>query len=63
MKVFIDKTRETKIVEAKTIKEIVKKLNLNLEEFIIVRNGELITEDTKLNNKDEIKFLSVMSGG
>lgn len=63
IKVYIDKSKESKIVDCDSIKEIVKKLNLNLEEFIIVKNGELITENTKLKDKDEIKFLSVMSGG
>lgn len=63
IKVYIDKSKESKTVEANDIKELVKKLNLNLEEFIIVKNGELITENTKLKDKDEIKFLSVMSGG
>lgn len=63
IKIFVDKTKESKFVEAKNINEIVKKLNLNLEEFIIVKNNELITENSKLNDNDEIKFLSVMSGG
>jgi sulfur carrier protein ThiS len=63
IKVYIDKSKESKIVDCESIKEIIKKLNLNLEEFIIVKNGELITENTKLKDKDEIKFLSVMSGG
>nr|MBA4405047.1 molybdopterin synthase sulfur carrier subunit [Nanoarchaeum sp.] len=63
IKVYIDKFKESKIVDCESIKEIIKKLNLNLEEFIIVKNGELITENTKLKDKDEIKFLSVMSGG
>jgi len=34
-----------------------------LEEFIITRDNELITKETKLNDQDEIKFLSVISGG
>ncbi|MBS3172115.1 MoaD/ThiS family protein [Candidatus Woesearchaeota archaeon] len=63
IKIFIDKTKETKIIESDNIKGIAKKLNLNLEEFIIVRNNELVSETVKLKDKDEIKFLSVISGG
>ena len=63
MNVYIDRNDRNEVVEANSIKEIANKLNINLEEFIIVRDDELITEDTKLNDKDKIKFLSVISGG
>ncbi len=61
--VYIDRNNGNEIVEASSIKEIANKLNINLEEFIIVRDNELITENTKLKDKDKIKFLSVISGG
>ncbi len=61
--VYVDKKDIKEIMDIKDIKDIVKRLNINLEEFIIVRNGELINEDAKLKDKDRIKFLSVISGG
>ena len=63
MNVYIDRNDRNEIVEANSIKEIANKLKINLEEFIIVRNDELITENTKLKEKDKIKFFSVISGG
>ncbi|RMF05907.1 hypothetical protein D6764_03630 [Candidatus Woesearchaeota archaeon] len=43
--------------------DLVKKLNLNIEEVIISRNNEIVTEDTVLSNGDTVKLLSVLSGG
>jgi sulfur carrier protein ThiS len=63
IKVINEKTNKAQEIVASSITEIAQKLGINLEEVIIVRNDELITEDTKLNNHDVIKFLSVISGG
>ena len=63
IKVFDERAKKNIIIEAKSIKEISKKLNINLGEVIIIRNNELVTEDIKLKDQDEIKFLSVISGG
>lgn len=52
-----------KKIEAFSMKEIIEKLDINLEETVILKNGEPTTEDTKLKNNDEIKFISVSSGG
>ncbi|MDP2908222.1 MAG: MoaD/ThiS family protein [Nanoarchaeota archaeon] len=63
MKVFIERENKTKEVKAKTIKEILEKLRINPETVLTVVNNELVTDDRKLNSKDEIKILSVVSGG
>lgn len=63
IKIFIERINKTKKIEANNIKEIFQKLCINPQEVIITRNNELITEDEKLNNNDEIKLLSVISGG
>lgn len=63
MKVFIEKEDKTKEVKAKTIKEVLAKLKINPETVLTVVNDELVTEDKKLSNKDEVKLLSVISGG
>lgn len=61
--VYIDRTGKSKDMDVKDIPEIIKKLKLVEEEYIIVKNGELVTVDAKLKKNDEIKFLSVISGG
>ena len=63
MKVYIERTNEYKEVEANTIKEVLEKLKINSTTVLISKNNELVTEDAKINDKDEIKLLSVISGG
>ncbi|MBI4158939.1 MoaD/ThiS family protein [Candidatus Woesearchaeota archaeon] len=61
--VFIEKENKTVAVEAKTVKEIIKKLKINPETIIISKNSELVTEDSRVSKNDKIKLLSVISGG
>lgn len=63
MKIYIERTNEYKEVEAKTVKEALEKLKINPTTILISKNNELVTEDAKLNENDEIKLLSVISGG
>lgn len=63
MKVFIERSNEYKDVEAATVGELLGKLQVNPTTVLVARNGALVTEKTVLNAKDEIKILSVISGG
>ncbi len=63
MKIYIERINEYKEVEASTIKEVLEKLKINPTTVLISKNNELVTEDAKLNENDEIKLLSVISGG
>lgn len=63
MKVYIERTDEYKEVKTSSIKEIMLKLNINPTTIVIVKNNELVTEDSKITEKDDLKFLSVISGG
>ena len=61
--VFVDRLGKSKTLNVKTIKEIFERLEISSDEYIIVRNSELITESAKLKEKDKLKLLSVISGG
>jgi sulfur carrier protein ThiS len=66
MEVFIEKDKKTiEINDAKiaTALDLLQKLNINESETILVRNGEVILAEEKLNKKDKIQILSVISGG
>ncbi|MBI2558048.1 MoaD/ThiS family protein [Candidatus Woesearchaeota archaeon] len=45
------------------VSDLLKELKINPVTVIVSRNNELILEDEKLKNNDEIKILSVISGG
>lgn len=66
VEVFIDRENSHKTVELKenvVVSDLLKKLSINPVTVIISRNNELILEDEELNNNDQIKILSVISGG
>jgi len=63
IKVFIERTNKKVMVNAKNFNELFKKIKVDPNTVIITRKNELITEKAKLNNNDEIKLLSVISGG
>ena len=66
LNVFIDKTnKNTKLglENNSLIIDLLKKLNINPVTVIVSRNNELILEDERLNDKDDIRILSVISGG
>lgn len=63
---FIDRENKNTTLELDNnslVVDLLKKLNINPVTVIVSRNNELILEDEKLNENDEIKILSVISGG
>ena len=63
IKVFEDKKKIQGTYNVNSIKELIEKLKLPINEYIIVKNNAIVTESTELKENDEIKFLSVISGG
>lgn len=46
-----------------TLRKAIETVGLNPQSVLAVRDGELITEDTQLNEGDEIRLVAVISGG
>jgi len=66
IRVFIQKTGETRIVELESnsrIIDLLKALEISPSEVVPVKNGVIVTEREGLQENDEIKLLSVVSGG
>ena len=63
IKAFDERNSIEKELEASSITDLAKKMKVNLEEVIIIKNDELVTEESEIKDKDQIKFLSVISGG
>jgi sulfur carrier protein ThiS len=57
------RNREYKIEGNISIGKVFKRLNLNSQAVLAIRNGTLITEDEMINEKDEIELIEVISGG
>ena len=63
VEVFIERENKTKQVKENNLKAVLDNLKINPETVLIVKNDELVTINTKINPKDKIKLLSVVSGG
>lgn len=66
MEIFIEKNNETinfNLEKSKKLIEILDELNITKESIILIKNDEIVLEDTKVENTDKIKILSVVSGG
>ena len=64
--IFIDRENKNSRLELENnsiVSDLLNKLNINPVTVIVSRNNELILEDEKLKDNDEIKILSVISGG
>lgn len=66
IKVFIQRSGETKLVdleENSRIGDLLKSLVISPSEIVPVKNGIIVTEKEILRDGDEVKLLSVVSGG
>ncbi|TLN21746.1 MoaD/ThiS family protein [bacterium] len=45
------------------VKDALKQLGLSPESHLVVRNGELLTENDVLRNGEVVKLVAVISGG
>ena len=64
MKVFIEKdNKEIQIDRSCTGKELLQELGINPTTVLLIRNNEAVLSDEPLSETDEIKILSVISGG
>lgn len=66
VRIYIDRENRNKTIELENnlkVKNLLEKLGINPVTVIVSRNSELILEDEKLNDNDELRILSVISGG
>ncbi len=64
MIIFIEKDdRKVSKRFAGTVASLLSSLDINPETVLVSRNGEIVTEDVVLKDSDDIKILSVVSGG
>jgi len=64
MKIYIEKQDKHLVLEKEfSGAELLRELDINPSTIILVRNNEVILEDEILKKDDDIKILSVISGG
>ncbi len=45
------------------IRDLLDRLGVNPDTVVVVKNGEVVTEEDACTDDDELKLLSVVSGG
>ena len=66
LKVFYDRENKEKTIELGnniSVSDLLKKMNINPVTVIVSRNNNIILEDETLKDKDDVKIISVISGG
>ncbi|MDP6600621.1 MAG: MoaD/ThiS family protein [Candidatus Woesearchaeota archaeon] len=64
--VFFDRENKEKTVEVdenSSVKDLLGKMKINPVTVIVSRDNNILTEDEKINDRDKIKLISVISGG
>ncbi|HNT77962.1 MAG TPA: MoaD/ThiS family protein [Anaerolineae bacterium] len=60
---IVYRNKEWTVEEPCTVKQLLDRLELLPEAVLVVRNGQLVTEDQRLDVSDEVKVVAVISGG
>lgn len=66
MKIFIifqGKKNEMDLPKDARVIDAIKKFGVNPETILVKRGDEILLEDEKLKNNDEIEFIKIVSGG
>ncbi len=63
MEVYIDFQNKKVHVKAKTVSELLKKLNINPTIVVVAKGNEIVAENSPLHESDKIRIISVVSGG
>lgn len=60
---IIYRDKEWELPGGATARDTIRKVGLDPEAVLVIRNGELVTDDIILSHEDEVKLIAVVSGG
>lgn len=55
--------REVEVVGGRPVRAVLDELGMNPDTVLVIRGGELVTRETRLDDGDEIEVRPVISGG
>jgi sulfur carrier protein len=58
-----DKVEERELDGELTIKDLLDNLELSSETMVTKKNGEIVIEEEKIEDGDEIEFIQIIYGG
>jgi sulfur carrier protein ThiS len=63
VRVTILPDRRTQELEATTVAELLKRLGLHSDAYLVVRDEQILTRDVRLKAEDAVDVIPVISGG
>ena len=65
MKVIIrnPRRRELELEGSRQVDALIKELDLNPEQVLVIRDDDLLTRDVMIKNEDTVEIVSAISGG
>ena len=65
MKVIIrnPRRRELEVEGSRRVDALIKELDLNPEQVLVIRDDDLLTRDVMIRNDDTVEIVSAISGG
>lgn len=65
MKVIIrnPRRRELELEGSRRVDALIKELDLNPEQVLVIRDDDLLTRDVMIKNDDTVEIVSAISGG
>ena len=65
MKVIIrnHRRRELEVEGSRRVDALIKELDLNPEQVLVIRDDDLLTRDVMIRNDDTVEIVSAISGG
>ena len=65
MKVIIrnPQRRELELEGSRRVAALIKELDLNPEQVLVIRDDDLLTRDVLIKNEDTVEIVSAISGG
>jgi len=60
---IIYRDKEWKLEGRRRVRDVIEEIGLIPQTVLAVRDGNLLTEDVMLEDKDEVRLIAVISGG
>lgn len=61
--ILILRKQEYQLEGTITVKAALNKLNLSPQSHLVIRDGEILTENDSLRNGEKVKIIAAISGG
>lgn len=61
--IFENKKEEKELENGKTVKDILDELEVSIESSIVKKNNDIVSENSPLNDGDEVKIIQIVYGG